>query len=101
MRSKGTCKRPCSAERRERVPSRVNEYPDIRISEGIIIRLYFIESSLFFYFCHCHCVTCCGLSACLINEDIYIFIHSAISIAPLQVLYYSEALQTTARILYR
>src|SRR6218665_2930810 len=29
------------------------------------------------------------------------FIHSAISIAPLQVLYYSEALPTTARILYR
>src|SRR6218665_300154 len=26
---------------------------------------------LFFYFCHCHCVTCCGLSACLINEDTY------------------------------
>src|SRR6218665_1870470 len=34
----------------------------------------------------------------------YSFIHSfilAISIAPLQVLYYSEALPTTARILYR
>ena len=31
----------------------------------------------------------------------FIFIHSAISIAPLQVLYYSEALPTTARILYR
>src|SRR6218665_1875341 len=33
-----------------------------------------------------------------------VFIHSfvpAISIAPLQVLYYSEALPTTARILYR
>ena len=29
------------------------------------------------------------------------FIHSAISIAPLQVLYYSEALPTTERILYR
>src|SRR6218665_2956156 len=29
------------------------------------------------------------------------FIHSAISIAPLQVLYYSQALPTTARILYR
>src|SRR6218665_3766421 len=29
------------------------------------------------------------------------FIHSAISIAPLQVIYYSEALPTTARILYR
>src|SRR6218665_2945804 len=29
------------------------------------------------------------------------FIHSAISIAPLQVLYNSEALPTTARILYR
>ena len=29
------------------------------------------------------------------------FIHSAISIAPLQVLYRSEALPTTARILYR
>src|SRR6218665_1756365 len=29
------------------------------------------------------------------------FIHSAISIASLQVLYYSEALPTTARILYR
>src|SRR6218665_2330376 len=47
-----------------------------------------------------------------INEDkgqwrslfIHSFIHSfipAISIAPLQVLYYSEALPTTARILYR
>jgi len=31
----------------------------------------------------------------------YSFIHSAISIAPLHVLYYSEALLTTARILYR
>src|SRR6218665_1996203 len=29
------------------------------------------------------------------------FIHSAISIAPLQVIYYSEALPTIARILYR
>ena len=29
-----------------------------------------------FYFCHCHCVTCCGLSACLINEDIYTYINS-------------------------
>jgi len=29
------------------------------------------------------------------------FIHSAISTAPLQVLYYSEALPTTARILFR
>ena len=28
-------------------------------------------------------------------------IHSAISVAPLQVLYYSEALPTTARMLYR
>src|SRR6218665_3609052 len=36
-------------------------------------RLYFIDSRLYFYFCHCHCVTCCGLSACLINEDIYIY----------------------------
>ena len=39
----------------------------------------------------------------LITEDgrfIHSFIH-AISIAPLQVLYYSEALPTTARILYR
>src|SRR6218665_3341900 len=38
-----------------------------------------------------------------IKVYIYIFIHSfipAISIAPLQVLYYSEALPTTARILY-
>ena len=36
------------------------------------------------------------------NDDsfIHLFI-SAISIAPLQVLYYSEALPTTARILYR
>src|SRR6218665_618196 len=25
-----------------------------------------------FYFCHCLCVTGCGLSACLINEYIYI-----------------------------
>src|SRR6218665_208446 len=33
--------------------------------------------------------------------NIHSFIHSAISIAPLQVLYYSEALPTTARILYR
>ena len=36
--------------------------------------------------------------------DIYSFIHSfipAIYIAPLQVNYYSEALPTTARILYR
>src|SRR6218665_1867623 len=32
---------------------------------------------------------------------IHSFIHSAISIAPLQVLYYSEALPTTARIMYR
>ena len=34
----------------------------------------------------------------------YVFIHSfilAISIAPLQVLYHSEALPTTSRILYR
>ena len=39
----------------------------------------------------------------LISVDFlgFIFIHSAISIAPLQVLYYSEALPTTARILYR
>ena len=35
------------------------------------------------------------------GEYQYSFIHSAISIAPLQVLYYSEALPTTARILYR
>src|SRR6218665_2280737 len=33
--------------------------------------------------------------------DVHSFIHSAISIAPLPVLYYSEALMTTARILYR
>ena len=32
---------------------------------------------------------------------VHSFIHSAISIAPLQVLYHSEALPTTARILYR
>jgi len=32
---------------------------------------------------------------------IHSFILSAISIAPLQVLYYSEALSTTARILHR
>src|SRR6218665_3974325 len=40
------------------------------------------------------------ITACIY---IYSFIHSfilAISIAPLQVLYYSEALPTTARILY-
>src|SRR6218665_4039991 len=37
---------------------------------------------------------------CLIHSFIHSFI-PAISIAPLQVLYYSEALQTTARILYR
>src|SRR6218665_831202 len=39
-----------------------------------------------------------------LNGEIIPFIHSfisAISIAPLQVLYYSEALPTTARILYR
>src|SRR6218665_2355394 len=35
------------------------------------------------------------------NTHIHSFIHSAISIAPLQVFYYSEALPTTARILYR
>src|SRR6218665_3201682 len=35
------------------------------------------------------------------NDLIHSFIHSAISIAPLQVLDYSEALPTTARILYR
>src|SRR6218665_2185492 len=35
------------------------------------------------------------------NNNIHSFIHSAISIAPLQVLYYSEALPTTARILHR
>src|SRR6218665_886301 len=33
--------------------------------------------------------------------SIHSFIHLAISIAPLQVFYYSEALPTTARILYR
>src|SRR6218665_1085142 len=33
--------------------------------------------------------------------SIHSLIHSAIYIAPLQVLYYSEALQTTARIPYR
>src|SRR6218665_1649224 len=41
---------------------------------------------------------------CNISRRTSIFIHSfipAISIAPLQVLYYSEALPTTARILYR
>src|SRR6218665_853236 len=38
------------------------------------------------------------IQKCTLN---YSFIHSAISIAPLQVLYYSEALPTTARILYR
>src|SRR6218665_2100122 len=39
-----------------------------------------------------------------LNRGVQSFIHSfipAISIAPLQVLYYSEALPTTARILYR
>src|SRR6218665_2485342 len=39
-----------------------------------------------------------------IASDLSGFIHSfipAISIAPVQVLYYSEALQTTARILHR
>ena len=38
------------------------------------------------------------------RSSVHSFIHSfipAISIAPLQVLYYSEALPTTARILYR
>ena len=38
------------------------------------------------------------------NNNHIIFIHSfipAISIAPLQVLYYSKALPTTARILYQ
>ena len=34
-------------------------------------------------------------------SEIHSFIQSAISIAPLQVLYYSEALPTTVRILYR
>src|SRR6218665_416962 len=33
--------------------------------------------------------------------NIHSFVHLAISIAPLQGLYYSEALPTTARILYR
>jgi len=37
----------------------------------------------------------------IITMEIHSFIHSAISLAPLQVLYYSEALPTTARILYR
>jgi len=36
----------------------------------------------------------------VVNPFIYSFI-PAISVAPLQVLYYSEALPTTARILYR
>src|SRR6218665_288719 len=35
------------------------------------------------------------------SSFIHSFIHSAISIAPLQVLYHSEALPTTSRILYR
>src|SRR6218665_1636364 len=37
----------------------------------------YINSALLtvaFYFCHCLCVTCCDLLACLINEDS--FIHS-------------------------
>src|SRR6218665_3333082 len=40
----------------------------------------------------------------ILSTGIYILIHSfilAISIAPLQVHYYSEAIPTTARILYR
>ena len=37
----------------------------------------------------------------LFSVFIHSFIHSDISIAPLQALYYSEALPTTARILYR
>src|SRR6218665_1437719 len=35
-----------------------------------------------------------------VADPVHSFIHSAISIAPLQVLYYSVALPTTARILY-
>src|SRR6218665_207358 len=37
----------------------------------------------------------------IVFKYLYSFIHSAISIAPLQVLYPSEALPTTARILYQ
>src|SRR6218665_1943436 len=33
-----------------------------------------IMEKLLFYFCHRHCVTCCGLSACQINEDIFIYL---------------------------
>src|SRR6218665_2090600 len=31
-------------------------------------QLLFFYHLLFFYFCHCLCVTCCGLLACLINK---------------------------------
>ena len=39
-----------------------------------MVRVQLHFSQLLFYFCHRHCVTCCGLSACQINEDIYIYI---------------------------
>src|SRR6218665_1563440 len=46
----------------------------------------------------------CGKNFEDVSECYFLFIHSfipAISIAPLQVLYYSEALPTTARTLFR
>src|SRR6218665_2257106 len=61
------------------------------------IRTYCVYVSMYPYYV---CV-CMNAHVCM---GVRIFIHSfipVISIAPLQVLYYSEALPTTARILYR
>ena len=68
---------------------------------------YTCVSDMTYYMCVCDmtCYMCaCDMTYMCECNTTYSFIHSfirAISIAPLQVPYHSEALPTTARILYR
>src|SRR6218665_58935 len=64
------------------------------------LSVLFLLLILFLHFLFLHFVPCTAFFTKLDSFIIHSFI-PAISIAPLQVLYYSEALPNTARILYR